>query len=544
MLDLDEIIAKQYKSILGIHFNEKPFERKKILFSTSIASFDHGIQLDKLIALSLFMRGHEVEFMFCDSVIPICQVIKYGNYKPPVLVAGNHTPRCMKCTNKIPSLEDLPFAKIHKFSDFYSDSENNFLKQFNLDDLSIAQICDLKIGGINIGPQIRAGIVRYFANPSFEDEFLALEIAKKYAKAALITWNVYRKYIDDHSPDVIVAHHGIYVPQGIIALIAKHYNIKFVAWNPSYRNGTFLFSHDESYHYTMLSENNNRWENIVLKKDERRKIKAYLKSRESGRRDWIKFTDSMPKSTILNKFLKKLNPKYRVEKSGYRFGLLTNVAWDADLHFDNNSFSSMQEWLFETIKFFVLNPEIELLIRVHPAEHSGNVKSRQRVSELISQNFQALPKNITIIDSQDPVNTYELMKSCDSIIIYGTKAGIEFAFRGKQVIICGESWIKGKGIGVDVNRKEDYFAILKSIATSQVKKLDAIKLDRAEKYAFYFFFKRMIFLPWFKLNSISNLSTIELNDVLELKTGKNKNLDVICEGIVSNSPFEAMEIGI
>jgi hypothetical protein len=45
----------------------------------------------------------------------------------------------------------------------------------------------------------------------------------------------------------------------------------------------------------------------------------------------------MPKTTILNQLLKKFKPSYRVERRGYRFGLLTNVAWDADLHFEKNS---------------------------------------------------------------------------------------------------------------------------------------------------------------------------------------------------------------
>jgi hypothetical protein len=279
MLSFDEIIDSQRQRIFQLHSDATPLQRKNILFSTSIASFDHGIKLDKLIALSLFIRGHNVQFMFCDTAIPICQVIKYSSYNPLTLVNAEDTPRCLNCTSKIPKVNDLPFAKVSKFSDFYSDAEDNFLSQFNLNELSIAQICELKIDGVNIGPQIRAGIVRYFANPSFEDEILALEIAKKYAKAALITWNVYRNYINKFLPDVIVAHHGIYVPQGIIALFAQRFNIQFVAWNPSYRSGTFLFSHDESYHYTMLSEKNDRWESLALTKDNYRRIKSYLKSR-------------------------------------------------------------------------------------------------------------------------------------------------------------------------------------------------------------------------------------------------------------------------
>jgi len=544
VLSFDDLILAQNDSILQQHLLNVTPSSKRILFATSIASFDHGINFDKLIALSLHMRGHNVEFMFCDSSIPICQVIKYENFQPNTLLNRNDTPRCSKCIKKIPNLKDLPFAKIHHFSDFNSNLNDFAIDASKLNDLSLNQIMDLDIDGVRIGPQIRAGVVRYFANPSFEDESLTLEIARKYANAAIKTWNVYKNYIGKYAPDVIVAHHGIYVPQGIVALIASHMNVKLVTWNPSYRKGTFIFSHDESYHYSMIKENNDRWENMNLNSENYIKIRKYLKSRESGRKDWIKFTDSMPKINILQQFRKLVTQKNRFSKSrNYRFGLLTNVAWDADLHFENKTFSSMNDWLIQTVKFFISNPEIDLVIRVHPAESLGNVKSRQKVTDVISQNFKNLTRNIKIIDSLDPINTYQIMNECDSIIIYGTKAGIEFSFRGKNVVVCGESWIKGKGIGTDIRNQQEYFEQLKVIARKRIVKIDDVKLDRAKKYAYHFFFKRMIYLPFFKLNPVTNKSNIEVNDVMDLTHGKNQNLDTICDGIIFKSVFEAVDIG-
>jgi hypothetical protein len=95
-----------------------------------------------------------------------------------------------------------------------------------------------------------------------------------------------------------------------------------------------------------------------------------------------------------------------------------------------------------------------------------------------------------------------------------------------------------------VHDKRGYFTTLKNIAEQGSGEIKGLKLERAKKYAYYFFFKRMIFLPWFKLDSSTNLSTIELDDIFELEPGGNKNLDAICEGILLKSPFEAPEIGL
>ena len=58
-------------------------------------------------------------------------------------------------------------------------------------------------------------------------------------------------------------------------------------------------------------------------------------------------------------------------------GLLTNVSWDAQLHYPANAFPNMLEWLVRTCEYFATRPDLQLLIRVHPAEISGFPPSRQ-----------------------------------------------------------------------------------------------------------------------------------------------------------------------
>ena len=60
-------------------------------------------------------------------------------------------------------------------------------------------------------------------------------------------------------------------------------------------------------------------------------------------------------------------------------GLLTNVSWDAQLHYPANAFPNMLEWLVQTCEYFATRPDLQLLIRVHPAEISGFPPSRQPI---------------------------------------------------------------------------------------------------------------------------------------------------------------------
>ena len=51
--------------------------------------------------------------------------------------------------------------------------------------------------------------------------------------------------------------------------------------------------------------------------------------------------------------------------------MLTNVLWDAQLHYPNNAFKSMTEWILYTVKYFSKRSDTQLIIRVHPAEVSA-----------------------------------------------------------------------------------------------------------------------------------------------------------------------------
>ena len=53
--------------------------------------------------------------------------------------------------------------------------------------------------------------------------------------------------------------------------------------------GCFLFSHEDTYHHTMLYESLDEWEEVTWGTTQERQIMDYLHSRLTGTRDWIWF---------------------------------------------------------------------------------------------------------------------------------------------------------------------------------------------------------------------------------------------------------------
>jgi hypothetical protein len=225
-------------------------------------------------------------------------------------------------------------------------------------------------------------------------------------------------------------------------------------------------------------------------------------------------------------------------------GLLTNVMWDAQLHYRANAFPDMLTWVLRTIEYFGRRPDLQLLIRVHPAEVRGTLPSRQPILKEIAKAMGTLPPNVFAIPPESPVSTYAAMRQCNAVIIYGTKTGVELTSVGIPVIVGGEAWIRNKGLTLDASSPEQYFAILDRLPLPP--EASPAWLGRARRYAYHFFFRRMIPLSFMEPTAGWPPYRIAVDRLDELLPGADPGLDVICEGILSGSPFvyPAERIGV
>ena len=174
-------------------------------------------------------------------------------------------------------------------------------------------------------------------------------------------------------------------------------------------------------------------------------------------------------------------------------------------------------------------------MRVHPAELHGTPPSRQRAADEIARAFPVLPPNVFVVPPDSRVSTYALLDQCQAAVIYGTKMGVELTSIGKPVIVAGEAWIRNKGLTLDAASREDYFALLDRLP--DIEPLDPATVERARRYAFHFFFRRMIGLEFMTPTGGWPPYRPALQGLGALQPGASRGLDVICEGILSGSDF-------
>jgi hypothetical protein len=297
----------------------------------------------------------------------------------------------------------------------------------------------------------------------------------------------------------------------------------------AYRKRRFIFSHDDTYHHTLMSEPLEHWDDRELSAVQERELMQYLSSRREGLFDWIVF--HRPSTQDPGEIARRAG----LDLSKPVIGLLTNVTWDAQLHYPANAFPDMLEWLVQTCEYFARRPDLQLLVRVHPAEISGFPPSRQPVLAELARRIPRLPPNVIVVPPESGMSTYALMSLCNSAIIYGTKMGVELTSFGLPVIVAGEAWIRNKGLTHDASTPEEYFRILERLPFAE--RLEGAQLARARRYAYHFFFNRMIPLPFIEPKAGYPIYRLKLETLQHLLPGASEGLDTICDGILGRKPF-------
>jgi hypothetical protein len=109
-----------------------------------------------------------------------------------------------------------------------------------------------------------------------------------------------------------------------------------------------------------MTEPRAHWESLVLSETQERELMQYLASRREGMFDWIVFNRARKDDP------KELAARIGLDPSKPVIGLLTNVSWDAQLHYPANAFPNMLDWLVRTCEYFATRPDLQLLIRTRP----------------------------------------------------------------------------------------------------------------------------------------------------------------------------------
>jgi len=119
--------------------------------------------------------------------------------------------------------------------------------------------------------------------------------------------------------------------------------------------------------------------------------------------------------------------------------MFCNILWDSAVLERDIGFRSMGDWVISGIRWAQTHPEVDLVVRIHPAEVKlRNHPTRERMADHISATVPEIAANVRVIEAEDPTSSYVFMEEAAVGLVYTSTVGLELAAAWRSGGGCGE----------------------------------------------------------------------------------------------------------
>ena len=172
--------------------------------------------------------------------------------------------------------------------------------------------------------------------------------------------------------------------------------------------------------------------------------------------------------------------------------IFPHLLWDPTMFWGEDLFETYEEWLVETVRAACGNPNVNWVVRFHPAnlwklklERLGNIPLERTV---IRDKLGTLPGHIACLEEGSDISTFALFGVADACITVRGTIGIEMAAFGIPVLTAGTGRYSGRGFTVDSSSRAEYLARLGAI--QDMPRLTSEQTALAKQYAHALFVRR------------------------------------------------------
>lgn len=489
-------------------------DRDRILFFTKRGWFAH-LTTEGVLAKALQQRGVEPHFFLCGGVLPQC------DFKPPT---DPHVtaPLCGRCTGFGQRfLQSLEFPAT--FMDDLLDGDERRRLTAPLQGLSRQELLDYEHAGDPLGQWVLPSVQRSLLRGDVGDDRWSDQVLRGFVQSARIIHQLAGRVLDAVEPVVVVLTNGSFFAERVMLETAVRRGIDVVAYERGQLTNTILVDRNRPAIPFKTDEIFARFADQPLSNREQERLDVYLEQRARGD---VGVQDLWP---TMQRDGRAILDRLGLDAERPVITAYTNVMWDTAVFRRDRAFGGLVDWVFATIDAASQHPDLQLVIRVHPAEvRLPMLESRDRIVDRLRQP-PTLPGNVVVVPPDDPASSYALMEASQAVLAYTSTVGLEAAVRGVPVVLGGATHYRGKGFTRDVDDRAAYAELIAEAADDG--RLDPERVQLARRYAYTFFFRYQRPFPWVDDSSRANRS-LKITDLDELTPGRDPNMDNLCRWIL------------
>ncbi|MBI4283700.1 MAG: hypothetical protein HY663_04440 [Chloroflexi bacterium] len=509
-------IGKRSRHLISVTGKARNGSPRVLFFS--MRAFSLHLAWESVLAAALELRGADCLFYTCSGGLPICGRTCMESSVP--------TP-CSTCAPYSKAMFENFGHKIRRLNDYASPGEIALARNI-AELLEPAQLEEFTYKGLPLGRLVKTSVVHVFHAAYFKPDAAMITVYKSFLASGIVMADACVKLLDEYRPNVVCMLNGILFAESILYELAVQRSINVITHEVGTRVNTIVFSRKRN----IIFDPDVAWKqygNIPLDTKENTCLDLLMESRKRSEGELIRLWLHPDEDVESVRACLQMDQKKPVVL------LFTNLMWDTSLIDQNIVFKDAIDWLLRTVGFFFHKPEVQLVIRVHPAEvRSDGHIPKEKMTEIISASFPKLPPHIKVIPPDSDISSYVLMSMAASAIVYVSSAGLEMATMGKPVIVPSRVHYGRKGFTYNVKTSEEYFRLLENV--SSMPPLSEVQVELARRYAYLFYAQMMI--PFrFVYHQPLQAPRFTFTDLSELAPGKDAILDHICNAIINGEDF-------
>jgi hypothetical protein len=443
------------------------------------------------IAKLIETENYKVTILICDGLNSFCD-----SHSLDSVIQKDICKECKFNVKKLCISHGIEYVSMNDYL-----NKNNTYKSINS---PIDNFTDTELNNF-----VECSVVRHLRSNQ-KNDFNWQNIESKFKKSLRNTDNFLKIFLYEHQFDYFFVLNGQFANSKLFTNYAKLLGKQFITYERGNIKNTLVFSKNKNavpFDMSYIINNSNININYQL-------LNNYLQTRS------IVGNGHVPFYTEINDDIDTIKKNLGINNTNKTFVLFTNLIWDSSVYGQDTIFQDMYDWINKTIDFFILNSNLTLVIRIHPAEEKITWwKTRFTTEDSIKDNFSTLPNNIKIIKANDTTSSYSLMKITDVGLVYTSTTGLEMALENKPVIMAASAHYSNLNLVYEPKDIKEYYSLMKKTLLPFENQIDKI-----QKYLYLLYFEKMIKLKDidesitynYKINSFKNFDKDFKNKLLKV----------------------------
>src|SRR5262249_45409026 len=386
----------------------------------------------------------------------------------------------------------------------------------------VSEIKDLKFRGVQVGKHALSIATRVLLRGQFDLNDSELRgIFSNHLADAIRSVLVAERFFDGHHVEKMLVRDAGYAPNGGIYEVGLLRGVDAIRMEMGQRRGCWLFKRYSlsTAGKALFSISEPTWEQLKdtpLTESQRKELDENFAERydpaslmdvnlyQAGKR-------VVPEDSVRARL--GLDPR---KKTALVF---SHISWDASFFDGEDVYDDYEQWLVETTRAASANPNLNWVIKLHPA-NVFKLKREDGVTEetemIALRKLGPLPEHVKILHADTEINTRALFPIMDYCLTVRGTIGMETPCFGVPALTAGTGRYDGYGFTNDSRTREEYEEKLASLHT--VAPVPPNQSELALRHAYWTLVRRQ--------TSFEDVSEVSMRPVCEARSALHQNVRI------------------